>query len=99
MESLALHLNKMGACALCVHPMTRFYQDALPDKFWIDMTRELMRRADAVVVGPNWQTSSGTLGEIAEAKERNMPIFYFDDPEDWESISNDNKGVEQFLDS
>ena len=86
MESLALHINSLGAVALCPHAMTRFYQDALPDTFWIKMTRELMRRCDAVVLGPNWMDSSGTRDELGEAETRDMPIFKFCDDTDWNNV-------------
>jgi hypothetical protein len=36
-----------------------------------------MRRCDLVVVVPGWETSGGTLKEIAEAERLGIPVFYW----------------------
>lgn len=47
----------------------------LPDEFWLEATLETMRRCDAVVLCPGWARSTGTLGEIEEAKRLGLPIY------------------------
>lgn len=74
-EVLALGVWALGAAAICPHLNTANFQGALPDEVWIDGTLEMLRRCDAVVLVPGWEKSSGTLGEIAEAKRRQMPVF------------------------
>ncbi len=72
-EGIALQLWQKGFVAMCPHTMTRFYQDSAPDAVWIEGTLEMLRRCDGMVLCPGWDKSSGTLGEIAEAKRLNMP--------------------------
>ncbi len=47
----------------------------ITDDFWLAATLELMRRCDAVVLVPGYETSEGTQGEIAEAKRLGIPVF------------------------
>lgn len=44
--------------------------------FWLEATLDELRTCDAVVVVPGYQTSSGTLAEIDEAKKLGLPVFY-----------------------
>lgn len=44
--------------------------------FWIAGTLELLRRCDAILMVPGWEESSGARGELAEAIELCMPVFY-----------------------
>lgn len=39
---------------------------------------ELLSRCDALRVLPNWEKSTGTLGEIKHAQELGIPVFYND---------------------
>lgn len=45
------------------------------DQFWLAGTLELMTRCDAVVLVPGWETSEGTLGEIAKADQLQIPVY------------------------
>jgi hypothetical protein len=45
-------------------------------QFWIDGTLELMRRCDAVIMCPGWESSNGARGEHEEARRLKMPIYY-----------------------
>ena len=51
-------------------------EPTIPDAFYLDGTLEMMRRCDAVVLCPGHERSSGTQGEIVEAKRLGMHIFY-----------------------
>jgi len=75
-EELAFAVAKAGAMPLCPHANTRDFDGTLTDKFWIDGTLELLRRCDAVIVVPGWEESTGTRGEIEEAKRIGLSVFY-----------------------
>lgn len=49
---------------------------SIGDDFWLASTMELLRRADAVVLVPGWETSRGTRDEITEAQLRGIPVYY-----------------------
>ncbi len=45
-------------------------------EFWIEGTKELLRRCDAAFFGPGWENSKGSKGELDEALLRRMPCFF-----------------------
>jgi hypothetical protein len=51
----------------------------IPEKYWIEYGLEMLRRSDAVILLSNWEKSSGTLGEIEEAKKMDIPVFELED--------------------
>jgi len=75
-ESLGMAVAKMGHAYLCPHTNSRFFDGTITDKYWLEMTMELMRRCDAVLVAPEYQGSEGTEGEIVEAWNIGMSVFY-----------------------
>jgi hypothetical protein len=75
-EMIALEVWRMGAVALCPHMNTRHFQDCAPDEVWIEGTKEMLRRCDAVLVQGAWTMSTGTRGEIDEARKLGMPVFF-----------------------
>lgn len=78
-EEVAARVAAMGLMPMVVHPMTRFIGGANADeKFWVDGTKEIMRRCDAVVLVPGWGSSAGTRAEIEEAKRLGIPVFGID---------------------
>lgn len=44
-------------------------------EYWIAGTLELMRRCDVVYACPGWETSKGTLAELAEAERLGIPVI------------------------
>lgn len=74
-EAVALEVWKLGAAALCPQLNTANFQGAADDELWLKGTLALLRRCDAVVLVEGWAKSSGTHGEIAEAKKLGMPVF------------------------
>lgn len=74
-EAMMLLVVGMGLVPLCPHTMTRFIDGTGTDEYWLNTTLELMRRCDAVLLCEDWQHSSGTLGELAEARALGMPIY------------------------
>lgn len=75
-EALSLLVAEAGAMPLCPHKNTQHFDGLLTAQFWIDGTLELLRRCDAMVLVPNWQSSSGTRGEVAEATRLGLPVFH-----------------------
>lgn len=75
-EEIGFEVAKLGAMPLIPHSNTRFFHGALPDSFWLEGTLELLRRCDAVMTVPGWTESVGAMGEIAEARNRDMEIFH-----------------------
>ena len=80
-KSVALELWKSGYTVICPHANSDL-PVSLADKEveasrWLGGDLEIVARCDAVVVLPNWEQSEGTKGEIAFAKERNIPITYY----------------------
>jgi len=65
-----------GACAICPHTQTRFFQDSLPDQTWLDATLAMMLGCHGVLVLPGWRASTGTRGEVAAANARLMPVAF-----------------------
>ena len=74
-EAAMLLVVGMGLVPLCPHTMTRYLDGRGTDEYWLNATLELMRRCDAVLLCEGWQHSAGTLGEIQEAREMQMPIY------------------------
>ena len=74
-ERLGLEVAKLGMMPLIPHANTAHFQGELPDKFFLDGTMELLRRCDAVMLTPNWATSSGARDEADEAERLGIPVF------------------------
>lgn len=74
-EEVAFEVSKLGAMPLTPHCNTRFFHGEGSDKFWLDGTLELLRRCDAVIMVPGWDTSFGARGEKTEAERLGMPVF------------------------
>jgi len=64
-----------GAAPVVPHANTAHFDGIASDDYFIAATLELLRRCDAVMLLPGWQSSSGTRGELAEAIIRHMPVF------------------------
>lgn len=76
-ESAALEVARLGFAFVCPHTMTRNFDGLLTDRYWLEMTLELMRWCDVVFCfSPLWRQSSGTAGEVAEAERLGIPVVY-----------------------
>lgn len=69
-------LIQLGIMPLIPHKNTEHCEGLNSSEFFLEGTMELMRRSNAVFVIPGFETSSGTLGEIAEAENLRIPVFY-----------------------
>lgn len=69
-------LASAGVAFICPHsngnPHDHLGQS---DEYWLESTLEIMRRCDGVQLVEGWEESSGTLGEIKEARKLCKPIF------------------------
>lgn len=78
-RAVSLLVSRKGWSCICPHANTG-HLDALDptigDAFWLASTMELLRRADAVVLVPGWELSSGTRDEITEAQLRGIPVYH-----------------------
>lgn len=74
-DEVNAQLWSMGFYALCPHKITAFYGGLCDEQVFIDGGLEFLRRSDAVVLTQGWQLSGGTLGEIEEAIQLNIPVY------------------------
>ena len=80
-EEFGLVVAEMGAIPLIPHTMYRFFQNALPDKFWLTAGLTLLRVCDAIAVDVSWAdagVSRGTVEEVKTAKANQQLVFYSD---------------------
>jgi hypothetical protein len=78
-EAHGLLVARLGGIPVIMHPMYRFFDKALPDAFWLEAGKALLRTCAAVAVCVDVdraQYSSGTTGEIEEAVKLGLPFFY-----------------------
>lgn len=64
-----------GYAALCPHLNTACFDGACADESFLAGGLELLRRCDLVVLAPRWETSRGTLQEVAEAQAQDIPVW------------------------
>jgi hypothetical protein len=62
--------------------MTQNYQDECPDDVWLNGMIEILKRCDAIYLLSNYYQSTGTLTELAVARNLGLPIFYEEDYDD-----------------
>lgn len=83
-EEVAYAVAHLGAMPLVTHSLGRYFDGTLTDQFWLDGTLELMRRCDALMMIPGWETSQGANTERALALEMGIPVFSdIDELERW----------------
>lgn len=75
---VAEKLGHLGAAPIVPHANTSHpaYERVQPYEFWIEATKELLHRCDAVLMHPSWYLSSGSRGEELEAFHCGIPVFY-----------------------
>lgn len=75
----AMAVWEAGHYAICPHLNTaHFDRDTQVDEqHFLNGTMEMMRRCDGLVVLPGWQQSEGTLGEMAEANDLGLPMWFY----------------------
>ncbi len=75
--TVAQELVRLGYAVICPHSMTHGWENnaALTDAMFLDSTRALVSRCDALLLVGDWQQSEGSLGERAEAVAEDIPVF------------------------
>lgn len=76
-EAIGIEVARLGALPVVPHANTSHpnYEAVQPYEFWIGATMELLRRCDALLTVPGWETSKGASGEVDEAARLCMPSF------------------------
>lgn len=74
-EDAGREVARLGAMPLIPHSIGARMAGTETELYWIEGTLELMRRADAVLVLPDWERSVGTVGEVRAATNLGMPVF------------------------
>lgn len=85
-KAVAARVWAAGFVALCPHTNSAHMEGAATNEQFLAGTLELLRRCDAVVLVPGWESSRGTLAEVAEANRLGLPVF--DPPGDSPSAMN-----------
>jgi nucleoside 2-deoxyribosyltransferase len=80
---VTLQLWHQGYTVICPHANSNLPYSlavkACSDERWLAGDLEILERCDAVIVLPEWEYSTGTLGEIAHAIDKNIPVYYWPD--------------------
>ena len=69
MRKVALEVARRGAVPL--------FHGQLTPEFWYEVTLELLKRCDAIVMHPSWGTARGAVLEHEWARKVGMPIFHY----------------------
>lgn len=72
----AMEVVKLGCYPIVPHKCTEGMEGLNTPEFFIEGTKEAMRRCDAVLVLSDSENSTGTQGEIKEAERLGIPVFY-----------------------
>lgn len=85
-------IARLGCYPVCPHTNTSELggptgksSDPKEQKFWYDASMELLRRCDAIVMIPGWQTSTGAKMEKDFAQANGIPVLFSDHEEDLET--------------
>lgn len=73
-EAAGRRIASIGAMPLVPHAIGAKMHGTESDAFWLEGTKELLRRCDFVLVLPGYENSQGSIGEIAEAERCEIPV-------------------------
>lgn len=74
-RNVACHLWKAGLVPLTPHLNAMLMDGVCEDYIFLQGDLELLRRCDAVLLIPGWETSAGAKAEKILAEELDMPVF------------------------
>ena len=79
-ERLGLEVARLGAMPLIPHKNTENFNGLFSDDFWLEGTKELLRRCDSAItveaLGFAWKSSEGSCGEVDEMARLDRPVFH-----------------------
>lgn len=75
-EEAAARVAHLGAMPQCPHTNSKNMVGIQDWQFWMDGCLEWLKRCDAVLFLPNWESSRGAKLEHAEAVLHDTPRFY-----------------------
>ena len=78
-RAVAYKVAKSGHVPLCTHSMYSTFDGTLTDKFWLEATMKLLKKADVVLMMPGWEKSAGSRAERDAALRMGMPVLYHED--------------------
>ena len=83
-ERVSIQLIKAGWAVFTPHKNTAGYEryegeDGVNVDTWYALDLEILRRCDAIFMGPRWDRSGGAISELAEAQRTGKQIFYYED--------------------
>ena len=70
-----MKVAEAGGVPVIPHTMYRAWNGTLDDQFWLDATREILRRCDGLALLAGWDWSAGARAEREEAVALGMPII------------------------
>ena len=76
-RAVAAELWKLGFAVFCPHLNTAHMDGLIPDDDFIEGLIAILLKADAVVVISPYLESKGTITELEQAHEHNIPVYYW----------------------
>lgn len=74
-SDVAAAVIRAGHMPLTPHKNIAHMEGLADDAFFLAGTLELLRRCDAVILVPGWESSVGARAEVAEANRLGLPVF------------------------
>lgn len=75
-QKAAKKLWKEGWAVLTPHLNTAHFDGVVPDKAFLEGTKEMLTRCDAIYLLSRWTESQGAISEYRKAKELGLEIYY-----------------------
>lgn len=75
-EEAGLYVVECGAMPIIPHTNTRFFHGLKTPEFWYEGTLELLKRSDAILLIPGWESSRGAVNERQWALDNDLEVFH-----------------------
>jgi len=72
---LAKVLWALGYMAFCPHTNTAGFDGIVPDAAFLEGDLVMLQRCDLIVMTPDWEKSTGAIGEYHAARKQGLPVF------------------------
>lgn len=75
---LTAQLLRLGYDVICPHTMTHGFEKSypdIPDEVYLRNGLEQLKHCRAMILTENWETSTGTLAEIRDAKKLHIGVY------------------------